>query len=196
VREGRRLRPSKHRSESADAGSSDADSVARPTSAGGGVGSGGGEALAVLAARLPGCRWPDVSHGSDGEASRKFFQMRRGHALEGARWAAAARDGSRCQVWTSNDCRRGPWGRKIVWVFTILHKSLCEHSLWPKWLRRRGEVVVYSPPGESLGGVSARFWACDAWMPRRPAKDRLAFVEVWFRPTAASIVCWESACSK
>jgi hypothetical protein len=74
----------------------------------------------------------------DGQARRKSSKMRCGHAFEGATGSRAAGDESLCRAWTSgNDGGCSLW-RKIVWVFTILHKSLCEQSLWPKWLRRRG----------------------------------------------------------
>ncbi len=64
--------------------------------------------------------------------------------------------------------RRGmelPARAKIVWVFAILHKSLCQQYLWPKWLRRCGEVVVYSPPDEPLDAKVARFalWLASVW---------------------------------
>jgi hypothetical protein len=53
-------------------------------------------------------------------------------------------------------CRRGSLRRKIVPLFAIFHKSLCERSLWPKWLRPAGKVVVYSSPGGTLGEVLDR----------------------------------------
>jgi hypothetical protein len=49
-------------------------------------------------------------------------------------------------------------GAKIVWVFAIFHKSWCDLSLWPKWLRPRGEVVVYSQPGETPCGEQPPSW--------------------------------------
>jgi hypothetical protein len=48
-------------------------------------------------------------------------------------------------------------GAKNCWVFAILHKSLYEQALWPKWVRRLGEVVVYLPPGETLIAEGPQF---------------------------------------
>jgi len=59
---------------------------------------------------------------------------------------------------------------------------LCEQCLWPKWLRRRGEVVVYSPLGETLAEERVRFPS--GVLGDRPPGDG------WFDSFAASV--WQA----
>jgi hypothetical protein len=78
--------------------------------------------------------------------------------------------------------------RKIVWLFAIFYKPLWDKPLWPKWLRGRGKVVVYSPAGEPLGASKVRLSiGCAAVGLCRASSlrcNRRRFVEAWLRPTA------------
>jgi hypothetical protein len=91
-----------------------------------------------MAPNLKPSTFPSSRISADGSTSR------------GVQMAAVVRGRAGCGAWTWGVAGRGPSRRKIVWVFTILRKSLCGRSLWPKWLRPWRDVVVYSRPGETL----------------------------------------------
>jgi hypothetical protein len=84
--------------------------------------------------------------------------------LRGSPAGRAGRDASDCQTGPFGDGRKSLGRGKIVWVFALFYKSLCRRSLWPKYGRPGGEVVVYSEPGETRGAEGTRSARLNIWL--------------------------------